>query len=188
MKMRQLELQEILVGDFRLDADEIEFPDEHKGVVDQLKKREKSLIKGFKKAQEKLDSQAEDIKKLEAKSDILEKENKDLKEANENAIPAEKLDSAVRERATYLSYAKDYKVEGADGMTNDDIKKEIVKASGKVKAEKLDDQTYVNVAFDMLDHDFEKKRAAAKDNLENHSADIKDNVSDFDRAKAKRGA
>ena len=193
MKMIQRKLQKFKSGDFRLDADSVEFPAEHEGVVNQLEKRESSLIATIEERQEKLDSLTKEKTELEAKVDVLTTENKDLKEANENSIPAEKLDSAVRERAKYLSYAKDYKLEGAEEMTNDDILRGIVKASKKVKDEaKLDDMTYTTAVFDMLDHEHEKKKLDAKDNLDNHSVDDegkkKDNVSSFDKAKQRRNA
>ena len=192
MKIIQRELPKVAVGDFRLDADEVEFPDEYKGVIDQLKKRDKSLIAALEAGNERIDSLTSEATANQAKIDVLTVENKDLKEANENSIPSDKLDSAVRERAKYLSYAKDYKLDGAEEMANDDILRGIVKASKKVKDEaKLDDMTYTTAVFDMLDHEHEKKKLAAADNLNNHTLEPnKDGkeMSDFDKARAKRGA
>ena len=187
MKMRQLELLKVEVGDFRLDADEVEFPDEFKGVVDQLKKREKSLVKAFKESQEKLDSTTEESKKFDAKISILEKENKDLKNELEKSTPAEKLDEAVEERAKHISFAKDYGVD--EKLSNEGIRKEIVKKSDKIPEDKLDDQTWIDVAFGMLDHEQEKKKAAAKDNYDNHKLDLDDDEeSEFDKARRNKGA
>ncbi len=190
MKMIQLELPKVKVGDFRLDADEVEFPDEHKGVVNQLKKREKSLVKAFEGSEEKFDSLNEELTKNKAQIDVLTVENKDLKEANENSIPAEKLDSAVRQRAKYLNYATVYKLDKAEEMSNDEILTGIVKASKKVQDEsKLEDMTYTKAVFDMLDHEYEQKKIAANHNLDHHRVDSKDGgeMSEFDKAKKKKG-
>ena len=190
MKLIQLEMPKVAVGDFRLDADEVEFPAENKGVIDQLKKREKSLVVALESFQEKFDSLTKAGTESQAKIDVLTGENKDLKEANENSIPAEKLDSAVRERAKYLSFAKDYKLDGAEEMANEDILRGIVRASGKVKDEtKLEDMTYTTAVFDMLDHEFEKKKLDSADNLDNHKIDLKDSdkkVSKFDESKRRK--
>ncbi len=191
MKMIQRKLQKCKIGDFRLDADSIEFPAEHEGVVNQLEKREGTLISAVEERQERIDSLTTESTKSQAQIDILTAENKDLKEANKNSIPSDKLDSAVRERSKYLSYAKDYKLDSADAMTNDDILRGIVKASKKVKDEaKLDDMTYTTAVFDMLDHEHEKKKIAAKENLDNHKVDAKEDkeLSEFDKAKKRKGA
>jgi len=192
MEIIQRELPEVTVGDFRLDAEEVELPKEYKGVITQLKKREKRFTTALKEAVEKFDSLTTEATANQAKIDVLTGENKDLKEANENSIPADKLDSAVRERAKYLSYAKDYKLDGADDMANDDIVRGIVKISKKVKDEtKLDDMTYTNAVFDMLEHEYEKKKLDSADNLDNHKIDPKDSdkkVSKFDESKRRKNA
>jgi hypothetical protein len=191
MTMIQYELPKVVVGELRLDADEVEFPDEHKGVVGQFKKREKSLISALEEATEKLDKADEMVTEAKAKFDVMEKENKELKEANKLSIPREEIGVHVKERAKYLNYASQYKLDKADDMTNEDIIKNICLAADKVPdKEKLEDPAYARVVFDMLDHEFEKKKLDSKDNLENHSvkfsADGK--VSVFDQAKKKRRA
>jgi len=175
--------------DFRLDAETVEIPAEHEGVIDRLEKRQELMVEAIEKRDEKLDSLTNENTRLQAKVDVLEKDNKDLKESNEKMIPAEKLDSHVRERAKYLNYAEQYKIEGAENLPNEDILKEIVKKSDKVKDEaKLDNMVYVEAVFDTIDHEYEKKKIASKENLEKHRIDNDGKVSSFDAAKKKRNA
>jgi uncharacterized protein len=179
----------VKVGDFRLDAEPVEIPAEHEGVIDRLESRQESMVSAIEERDERIDSLTKEATANQAKIDVLDGENKDLKEANKNSIPSDKLDSAVRERAKFLSYAKDYKLDKAEDMANDDILRGIVKASKKVKDEaKLDDMTYTTAVFDMLDHEHEKKRIASKENLDNHSSGsgADGEKSEFDKAKERR--
>jgi len=177
----------VKIKEFRLDADPVEIPADYEGVIDRVESRQETLVSVIEEREERIDSLTKEATANQAKIDVLTGENKDLKEANENSIPVDKLDSAVRERAKYLSYAKDYKLDGADEMANDDILKGIVIASKKVKDEtKLDDMTYTKAVFDMLDHEHEKKKIASKDNLDNHSIDPKKEGSEFDQARKRR--
>jgi len=189
MKTVEREFPEVVIGDFKLDAEDVEFPDEYKGVVDQLKKREKSLIKGLKEASEKLDKADEEVTEATAKFDVMEKENKELKESEKLSIPRTDLDVHVKERAKYLKYADQYKLDKADDMTNEDIIKNICLAADKVADKKeLEKPEYAKVVFDMLDHEYEKKKLDSKDNLKNHSVTFKKEgeESEFDKAKKKR--
>lgn len=191
MKMIQRELPKVVVGDFRLDADEVEFPDEHKGVVDQLKKREKTLITALEEATEKLDKMDEEVIEAKARFDVMEKENKELKEANELSIPKKDISIHVKERAKFLKYADQYKLDKADDMSNEDIIKNICLAADTVADKtKLEEPEYAKVVFDMLDHEYEKKKMASKDNLDKHSVEFKADgkVHIFDEAKKKRRA
>lgn len=191
MKMIQRELPKVVVGDFRLDADEVEFPDEHKGVVDQFKKREKSLVTELEAVTEKLDKADELATETKAKFDVMEKENKELKTANDLSIPREDINVHVKERAKYLKYADQYKLDKADDMTNEDIIKNICLAADTVADKtELEKPEYAKVVFDMLDHKHEKKKQASKDNLDNHSVAFKTDgeESEFDKAKRNRRA
>lgn len=191
MKMIQRELPKVVVGDFRLDADEVEFPDEYKGVVDQFKKREKSLINELEGVTEKLDKADEAVTEHKAKFDVMEKESKELKAANEASIPRSDLKIHIKERSKYLNYATQYKLDGAEDMENDDIIKGICLLADKVADKtELDKPEYAKIVFDMLDHEYEKKKLDSKDNLKNHSVDLKSDgeLSEFDKAKKRKGA
>jgi hypothetical protein len=191
MEIIQRELPEVVVGDFRLDAEEVELPKEYKGVITQLKKREKRFTTALKEAVEKFDSLTNEAVASKAKFDILEAKNTELEGANVDSIPKEKLDEFVKERSGYLNTASEYKLDGADKMTNEEIIVGVVKKAGKLPESKhadLENPVYAKAAFDMLDHKHEKKKIAAKENLDNHSFEPgkEGETSAFDKARAWR--
>ncbi len=196
MKMIQLELPKVVVGDLKLDADDVEFPDEHKGVVGQFKKREKSLITALEGVSEKLDSANQDIEGLQGNVATLEKQNEDLKTANGEMIPAADIMSAARKFSKLHAMAGGFKMDMAD-VEKMESEHEIMKAinikTGQVKEEdvkRLDNEDFNAGVFSRIDVEYEKKKLDSKDNLENHSVTFKPDgeESEFDKAKRNRRA
>lgn len=191
-KIIELPLPEIVIGSFRLDSDSAEFPAEQEGVIKQFRKREESLIKALKENAVRLDEVNAKLETGQAKIDVLEKENKDLKDKNANSIPKERLDSAVNERASFLSHARDFKIEKANDLSNDEIIVEIAKKSKKAPDEsklRLDNMAYTTAVFDMAIGDIEnqKKKIESDENLEFYKSGQGDGkVSNFDQAKKRR--
>lgn len=184
MKTIEMPLPEVAVGDFRLDANSIEFPAEQKGIVDQLRSRENSLVTALKANQDKLDSKETDSTKMQAKLDTLEKENEELKKVNEGLIPLDKANEIAEERSYLFKVADDFKLDMKEvkDMPNNEIKKQVCIKAEKVKdVAKLDNEDYCNAVFDTLDLEFEKKKAASKENLDNHKEDTSKVVSAIDK-------
>jgi len=190
MKTIEMPLPEVAVGDFRLDANSIEFPAEQKGIVDQLRSRENSLVSALKANQEKLDAKETDSTKMQARLDTLEKENEDLQKAINDSVPKEGIKDAAREYGKLLKIAEEVKLDmdEVDKMSNHEIKKRVcIKAEAVNDVAKLDNEDYCNAVFDTLDLKFEKKKAASKENLDNHKEDNSKVVSAIDKL-YKRGA
>jgi len=194
MTTKIIELTALKIGEFRLDADSAEFPAEQEGVIKQFQKRETSLVNALTNNQERLDANNKEILTSQGKIDVLEKENKELKAEKENSIPKERLDAEVKQRAKFLSYARDFEIEKYEELSNDDIIVAVAKKSKKAPDEsklRLDNMAYTIAVFDMAvsDIDHHKKIISSDKNLENHSFGFKDatKVSKFDEAKRKRG-
>ena len=188
MKTIEMPLPKVAVGNFRLDAGSIEFPAEQKGVVDQLRSRESSLVSALEGMQEKLDSNQKESTKAQARIDALTKENEDLKKTAEGLVPMDKANEIAEERSYLFKVADDVKLDMKEvkEMSNDEIKKQIcIKANAVKDTAKLDNADYCDAVFDTLDLKYEKQKAASKDNLDNHQLDT-GNVSSFDAAKKRR--
>lgn len=178
------QLAEVKIKDFRLDSDEIEFPADQEGVVNQLLKREDSYKNALQSAFDRLDASDKEATKYQAKVDTLTNENKELKKQVEDSIPSEKLDSFVEERSGLISMSKEYDIEVKRDMSNREIKRNIVAKVGKCNKERLDEESYLDAAFDQIDHEYEKKRLDADKKFEQVNPDKK--VSSFDDAKKRR--
>ena len=90
-----------------------------------------------------------DSAKMEAKADGLADENKTLKEAQENKMDANELDSLVEERTSICETAtklvKDFK---KDGLSNQEIKKQVITAiSPDIKLDEKSED-YIDARFD----------------------------------------
>lgn len=115
--------------------------------VEKLKKDIAAAKKAHDTLQAKYDAALADIDKVKKEKKELEKKNSD------------NFDSAVTERVEMLDAAKKHRIDGAEKMSNTDIKKAVIKAV-RGDAVNLDDKSddYINAAFDMskdegLQHD-----------------------------------
>ena len=115
--------------------------------VEKLKNDIAAAKKEHDTLQAKYDAALADIDKVKKEKKDLEKTNKD------------NFDSAVTERVAMLDVAKKHHIDGAEKMSNTDIKKAVIKAV-RGDAVNLDDKSddYINAAFDMskdegLQHD-----------------------------------
>lgn len=115
--------------------------------VEKLKKDIAAAKKEHDTLQAKYDAALADI-------DKVKKEKKDLEKKN-----SDNFDSAVTERVAMLDVAQKHHIDGAEKMSNTDIKKAVIKAV-RGEAVNLDDKSddYINAAFDMskgegLQHD-----------------------------------
>ena len=82
---------------------------------------------------------------------------------------AEKFDAAVEERVAILQKARDFKIDGADKMANDDIKKAVIKA---VRGDDFDlegkSADYIAAAYDLCKAEQQKH----DDGMESQRKDI----------------
>lgn len=115
--------------------------------VEKLKKDIATAKKEHDTLQAKYDAALADIDKVKKEKKDLEKTNKD------------NFDGAVTERVAMLDVAQKHHIDGAEKMSNTDIKKAVIKAV-RGDAVNLDDKSddYINAAFDMskdegLQHD-----------------------------------
>lgn len=169
----------ILINDEKLDSNkenetmklkigdkEFEVSDEAgnaiKAEMSKLKKQAQDANEDMNKMKEKadkadeLETEVEVLKagksKLIAKVDSLET---DLEKKNKPEMPKEKFDAAVKERINVIEAGKRMlskeEVEKLDSMSNEEIKKAIIKVdSPKVDEEKLKDEAYINARYDHI--------------------------------------
>lgn len=102
--------------------------------------------------------------KLIAKVDSLES---DLEKKGKAEVPAEKLDSMVKERINVMEAGKKMltkeEIEKLDSMSNEEIKKAVIKAdSPKVDEEKLKDEAYINARYDHIVENFNEAETKKK--------------------------
>lgn len=108
---------------------------------------------------------------LQAKYDAALDDNKQMRDKAEQAAKeaAEKFDAAVEERVAILQKARDFKIDGADKMTNDDIKKAVIKA---VRGDDFDlegkSADYIAAAYDLCKADQQKH----DDGMESQRKDV----------------
>ena len=131
-------------------------------------------IKELENAKENLKKETETLKGerdgLKAKLDAKETEaEKNRKDAEEN------FDAKVKERLSILKKAQDFNVANADEMTNDDIKKAVIKS---VHGDSIDlegkSSDYISALFDASNLDNEaiatqRQKAFNKDSKENQT-------------------
>ena len=119
-------------------------------------KHDADIVKATAKVEAKLDAKKDELievkkdsAKMEAKADGLADENKTLKEAQENKMDANELDSLVEERTSICETAtklvKDFK---KDGLSNQEIKKQVITAiSPDIKLDEKSED-YIDARFD----------------------------------------
>ncbi len=163
-KAKQVILQKDLParasGDFRLDADSVEIPQEQASLITNMLGREQKLFSALEKSNSENTAQ-------QVKLDVSDKKVQDLEKRVENSVPAERMDAAIQERLDIWDLAKDYGIKDFKGMSVKDLKKKVVEESKIFNTEKLDSEEYVNFACEHLADEHTKNISRSRKNLEN---------------------
>jgi hypothetical protein len=123
------------------------------------------------------------LDKVQAKADSLEAELSKEKEARKADAETAKanFDAAVKERIELLGIAKTHKLENADSLTNEEIKRGVVKAV-RGDSINLDGKSadYIEAAFDMAKAEVQAREDGIKNQREqvNKHADSHDDAVD----------
>lgn len=177
MKVIQKQLPAIEVGEFRLNSVNVDVPEDVVEKFNTLEARLNSTVEALTESNKK-------TSELQAKLDKAEADAKETSEKLNSMVDSSTVKALVIERADLIAKASEFRINGADTMENDSIKKEVCKAYGKFDAERLNsDVNYLNVAYDMVKSDDKaKERMNSKRNLQSVGVDVDASLADDSRA------
>lgn len=161
IKVIQKELPLRESGEFRLDAQEINFDEAQKGVIDTFSDREGKLFSALQVANTSLTEQS-------VKMDAMKSENETLVKNSEGSFSKEHFDSELQAFVGLHKIGESLKVKDYAKLSPSELGKAVCKASGMYNSEKLDsDPKYLKYSVIHIQEDHTQKVLKSRQNLDN---------------------